>query len=66
MKSRIVYENNDDHKYNDHHDENQNAKSSSNTRAKNKLASLLMLGMMTSPYGYVNNNIINGDEEKEE
>ena len=65
MKSIIVYEN-DDHKYNDHHDKTQNTKSSSNANVKNKLASLLMLGMMTSPYGYVNNNIINGDEEKEE
>ena len=66
MKSIIVYEN-DDHKYNDHHDKNQNTKSSaSNTSVKNKLASLLMLGMMTSPYGYGNNNIINGDKEKEE
>lgn len=56
MKSRIVYENNDDHKYNDHHDENQNTKSSAaNTSAKNKLVSLLMLGMMTSPYNYINN-----------
>ena len=65
MKSIIVYEN-DDHKYNDHHDKTQNTKSSSNANVKNKLASLLMLGMMTSPYGYVNNNIINGDKEKEE
>lgn len=63
MKSIIVYEN-DDHKYNDHHDKNQNTKSSSNTSAKNKLASLLMLGMMTSPYNYINNN--DGDEEKED
>lgn len=54
MKSIIVYEN-DDHKYNDHHDKNQNTKSSSNTSVKNKLASLLMLGMMTSPYNYINN-----------
>ena len=54
MKSIIVYEN-DDHKYNDHHDKNQNTKSSSNTNVKNKLASLLMLGMMTSPYNYINN-----------
>lgn len=55
MKSIIVYEN-DDHKYNDHHDKNQNTKSSAtNTNVKNKLASLLMLGMMTSPYNYINN-----------
>lgn len=54
MKSIIVYEN-DDHKYNDHHDKTQNIKSSSNTSVKNKLASLLMLGMMTSPYNYINN-----------
>ena len=53
MKSRIVYENNDDHKYNDHHDENQNTESSAaNARAKNKLVSLLMLEMMASPYNY--------------
>ena len=63
MKSIMVYEN-DDHKYNDHHDKNQNTKSSSNTSAKNKLVSLLMLGMMTSPYNYINNN--DGDEEKED
>lgn len=63
MKSIIVYEN-DDHKYNDHHDKTQNTKSSSNTSVKNKLASLLMLGMMTSPYNYINNN--DGDEEKED
>lgn len=63
MKSIIVYEN-DDHKYNDHHDKNQNIKSSSNGNVKNKLASLLMLGMMTSPYNYINNN--DGDEEKED
>lgn len=63
MKSIIVYEN-DDHKYNDHHDKTQNTKSSSNARAKNKLASLLALGMMTSPYNYINNN--DGDEEKED
>ena len=63
MKSIIVYEN-DDHKYNDHHDKNQNTKSSSNANVKNKLASLLMLGMMTSPYNYINNN--DGDEEKED
>lgn len=61
MKSIIVYEN-DDHKCNDHHDENQNTKSSSNTNVKNKLASLLMLGMMTSPYNYINNK----DDEYEE
>ena len=54
MKTILVYEN-DDHKYNDHHDKNQNTKSSSNTSVKNKLASLLMLGMMTSPYNYINN-----------
>lgn len=54
MKSIIVYEN-DDHKYNDHHNKNQNTKSSSKTSVKNKLASLLMLGMMTSPYNYINN-----------
>mgnify|MGYP003437594746 CR=1 FL=1 len=54
MKSIIVYEN-DDHKYNDHHDKTQNIKSSSKTNVKNKLASLLMLGMMTSPYNYINN-----------
>ena len=54
MKSIIVYEN-DDHKYNDHHDKNHNTKSSSNTSAKNKLVSLLALGMMTSPYNYINN-----------
>lgn len=54
MKSIIVYEN-DDHKYNDHHDKTQNTKSSSNTSAKNKLVSLLALGMMTSPYNYINN-----------
>ena len=54
MKSIIVYEN-DDHKYNDNHDKTQNIKSSSNTSVKNKLASLLMLGMMTSPYNYINN-----------
>lgn len=53
MKSIIVYEN-DDHKYNDH-DKTHNTKSSSNTNVKNKLASLLMLGMMTSPYNYINN-----------
>lgn len=63
MKSIIVYEN-DDHKYNDHHDKTENTKSSSNASVKNKLASLLMLGMMTSPYNYINNN--DGDEEKEE
>ena len=63
MKSIIVYEN-DDHKYNDHHDKTQNTKSSSNANVKNKLASLLMLGMMTSPYNYINNN--DGDEEKED
>lgn len=63
MKSIIVYEN-DDHKYNDHHDKNQNTKSSSKTNVKNKLASLLMLGMMTSPYNYINN--ADGDEEKED
>lgn len=62
MKSIIVYEN-DDHKYNDHHDKTQNTKSSSNANVKNKLASLLMLGMMTSPYNYINND---GDEEKED
>ena len=62
MKSIIVYEN-DDHKYNDHHDKTQNTKSSSNTNVKNKLASLLMLGMMTSPYNYINND---DDEEKED
>ena len=54
MKSIIVYEN-DDHKYNDHHDKTQNTKLSSKTNVKNKLASLLMLGMMTSPYNYINN-----------
>lgn len=54
MKSIIVYEN-DDHKCNDHHDKNQNIKSSSKTNVKNKLASLLALGMMTSPYNYINN-----------
>lgn len=63
MKSIIVYEN-DDHKYNDHHDKTQNTKSSSNANVKNKLASLLMLGMMTSPYNYINNN--DGDEKKED
>ena len=62
MKSILVYEN-DDHKCNDHHDKNQNTKSSSNANVKNKLASLLMLGMMTSPYNYINND---GDEEKED
>ena len=61
MKSIIVYEN-DDHKYNDHHDKNQNTKSSSNTSVKNKLASLLMLGMMTSPYNYINNK--DGDDKE--
>lgn len=55
MKSIIVYEN-DDHKYNDHHDKNQNTKSSSKTSVKNKLASLLALGMMASSYNYINNN----------
>ena len=55
MKSIIVYEN-DDHKYNDHHDKTENTKSSAtNTNVKNKLASLLALGMMTSPYNYINN-----------
>ena len=64
MKSIIVYEN-DDHKYNDHHDKNQNTESSAaNTSVKNKLASLLALGMMASSYNYINNN--DGDEEKEE
>lgn len=62
MKSIIVYEN-DDHKYNDHHDKTQNTKSSSNANVKNKLASLLMLGMMASPYNYINNN--NDGEDKE-
>lgn len=63
MKSIIVYEN-DDHKYNDHHDKTQNTESSAaNARAKNKLVSLLMLGMMASSYNYINNN---DDEEKEE
>lgn len=61
MKSIIVYEN-DDHKYNDHHDKNQNIKSSSNANVKNKLASLLMLGMMTSPYNYINNK--DGDDKE--
>lgn len=60
MKSIIVYEN-DDHKYNDHHDKNQNTKSSSNANVKNKLASLLMLGMMTSPYNYIDNT--DGEEK---
>ena len=54
MKSIIVYEN-DNHKYNDHHDKNHSTKSSSKTNVKNKLASLLALGMMTSPYNYINN-----------
>lgn len=61
MKSIIVYEN-DDHKYNDHHDKTENTKSSSNTSIKNKLASLLALGMMTSSYNYIDNK---DDEEKD-
>ena len=61
MKSIIVYEN-DDHKCNDHHNKNQNTKSSSNTSVKNKLASLLALGMMTSPYNYINNK--DGDDKE--
>ena len=52
MKSIMVYEN-DDHKYDDNHDKNQNTKSSSNTSVKNKLVSLLMLGMMASSYNYI-------------
>ena len=61
MKSIIVYEN-DDHKYNDHHDKTQNTKSSAaKANVKNKLASLLALGMMTSPYNYINNN--DGEEK---
>ena len=54
MKSILVYEN-DNHKYNDHHNKTHNTKSSSKTNVKNKLASLLALGMMTSPYNYINN-----------
>ena len=55
MKSIIVYEN-DDHKCNDHHDKNQNTKSSAaKANVKNKLASLLALGMMTSSYNYIDN-----------
>lgn len=36
MKSILVYKN-DDHKYNDHHDKNQNTKSSSNTSVKKQI-----------------------------
>ena len=61
MKSIIVYEN-DDHKCNDHHNKTQNTKSSSKTNVKNKLAYLLMLGMMTSPYNYINNK--DGDDKE--
>lgn len=61
MKSIPVYMN-DDYK-NDHHDKNQNTKSSAaKVNVKNKLASLLMLGMMTSPYNYINTD----GEEKED